>query len=174
MTARTQSVDLVFHVPIDEYKSNMKAIVQYLVDRGLSKDKIVFMTPPTIDIEKLSQSNVDDFPDISEEVREAIRKLGPTVRSVQKTSEYAQACLDVGNEIHVDTLNLYQIFTQDSRGSDLLVDGIHFSVDGSKLLFDNLWPLVESRVLKHTGTEKLTQNFPDFLSVNRSDPGSSF
>lgn len=39
------SLPLAMHVPVDQYEQNMRSIVSYLVDNGLSKDKIVLLTP---------------------------------------------------------------------------------------------------------------------------------
>ncbi|KAI1308243.1 Isoamyl acetate-hydrolyzing esterase 1 -like protein [Halotydeus destructor] len=162
------------HVPIDEYKDNLKAIVQFLVDRGLSKDKVIFMNPPPTDVKKAFEGMAEMLAGLPEEAQKTIEAMGTPVRTDERTAEYSQACLEAGEEIAVDTVNLHEVLTRDSRGSDLLVDGIHFSADGSKLVFEHLWPLVEPRVLKHAGMEKLTQNFPDFLTLSRSDPESIF
>ncbi|KAI1308233.1 Isoamyl acetate-hydrolyzing esterase 1 -like protein [Halotydeus destructor] len=155
------------HVPLDEYKANLKDIVSYVVGKGLTRDKIIFMTPPKFYGEKFAHWYKMEFP-------ENFKVTGPLKRSDEQTALYAQACVQVGQELGVDTVNLHDIFSHDSRGEALLVDGIHFSAEGSKLLFEHLWPLVEPKVLKHAGADKLTQNFPDFIAVNRNDPSLSF
>ncbi|KAI1307991.1 Isoamyl acetate-hydrolyzing esterase 1 -like protein [Halotydeus destructor] len=132
-------------VPIDEYTVNLKHIVHFLVDRGLAKDKIVFMTPPLFDTEK-ALACMSKSGEISEDILKMMQDLESPAEGDQRTAEYARACLHVGQELQVDTLNLHEVFTRDSRGSDLLVDGIHFSVDGSKLVFENLWPHWDRKV----------------------------
>ncbi|KAI1307994.1 Isoamyl acetate-hydrolyzing esterase 1 -like protein [Halotydeus destructor] len=155
------------YVPIDEYKLNLKAIVDFLVGRGLSKDKIVFMTTPTFSQAKwdLYVSTMETNDDLN---------LGPMVRTDEDAGQYARACVETGHEIQVDTLNLHEAFTRDPRGDALLGDGVHFSPEGCKVLVDHLWPLIEPKVLKHAGTEALTVQFPDWSAVTRSDPRSCF
>ncbi|KAI1308686.1 Isoamyl acetate-hydrolyzing esterase 1 -like protein [Halotydeus destructor] len=142
-------------VPLNEYMTNMAAIVQFFVDRGLQKDKIVFMTPPPLYAEKGIAYAVETYPEynISEVYFNGWEASAP---------KYAAACIEVGQALQVDTVNLYDILTSDGRGEALSNDGIHFSVEASKLIFQSLWPLVEQRMLKLIGAETLTPNFSDF------------
>ncbi|KAI1308688.1 Serine/threonine-protein kinase ULK3 [Halotydeus destructor] len=128
-------------VSTSEYMTNLANIVQFFVDKGLAKDRIVLITPPPFYIEKFN--------------RRAKGGRTATMGRNNRTIEYVEACLEVGKALQVEALNLHQAFTRDSRGEALVTDGIHFSAEGSKLLFQHLWPLVESKVLKHTGIEEL-------------------
>ncbi|KAI1307934.1 Isoamyl acetate-hydrolyzing esterase 1 -like protein [Halotydeus destructor] len=142
-------------VPIEEYMANMAAIVQYLVDRGLPKDKIVLIAPQKFFVEKW--------------------RFGPNSgRDDAITAQYAAACVEVGQVLQVDVLNLHQVFTDSDKGAQLSTDGLHFSAQGSELLFNSLWPLVESRVVKHAGADALTWLFPKSADINRTDPQSTF
>ncbi|KAI1308232.1 Isoamyl acetate-hydrolyzing esterase 1 -like protein [Halotydeus destructor] len=150
------------HVPISEYKTNLAAIVQFFAERGVTKDKIILMTPP-----KFYERFNDFLKTLLPPFLDASLVLP---RSDQLTAQYARACVEVGLDISVDTLDLHDIFTRDSRGDALSNDGIHFSAEGSELVFENLWPLVEPKILKYVGSKKLTMNFPEFYNIKRDKP----
>ncbi|KAI1307928.1 Isoamyl acetate-hydrolyzing esterase 1 -like protein [Halotydeus destructor] len=142
-------------VPIEEYMANMAAIVQYLVDRGLPRDKIILVTPQKTFEEKWPYPSAFGRDDAT-------------------TARYAAACAEVGQVLQVDVVDLYKIFADSDKGEQLVTDGVHFTAQGSELLFNDLWPLVESRVVKHVGTDALTWLFPKYADINRTDPQSTF
>ncbi|KAI1307995.1 Isoamyl acetate-hydrolyzing esterase 1 -like protein [Halotydeus destructor] len=149
---------MVKAVPVDEYRQNLKDIVHFMTERGLEKDKIILMTPPPFHAEEFIKS-------FARHRSEQFRTVGPPLRTGQLAEEYALNCAQVGHELQLDTVDLHTIFTQDSRGTQLFSDGLHFSGDGSKLLFDSIWPLVEKKVLKHTGQSSLTMKFPNWSEL---------
>ncbi|KAI1307933.1 Isoamyl acetate-hydrolyzing esterase 1 -like protein [Halotydeus destructor] len=124
-------------VPIEEYMANMAAIVRYLVERGLPRDNVILITPPKTFEEKWPSTSAFGRDDVT-------------------TARYAAALVEVGQVMQVDVVDLYQIFTDSQKGSQLVTDGVHFTAQGSELLFNDLWPLVESRVVKHAGADTLT------------------
>ncbi|KAI1308637.1 GDSL esterase/lipase [Halotydeus destructor] len=154
-------------VPIDEYKVNLKAIVDFFVGRGLTKDKIILLTPPPFYKEEFNAWFMAEAPQV-------LKDGGLMIRSDENAHQYAQACVQVGDGLQLTTVNLYDPLKADPRGSGLFADGLHFSAQGSKLVFDSVFPAIESRVLKHTGTTELTMQLPEFFAVNRADPSLSF
>ncbi|KAI1308687.1 Isoamyl acetate-hydrolyzing esterase 1 -like protein [Halotydeus destructor] len=131
-----------------EYMTNMAAIIQFFVDRGLTKDRIILITPPPFYTDKFNRWLEMTMPELFVGGDTSHRTFN------NRSIEYAEACLEVGSVTQVNTLNLNQIFTRDPRGDYLVTDGIHFSIEGSQLLFSNLWPMMKPKIVKHIGTDQ--------------------
>ena len=137
------------HVPVEEYMSNLKKIVQVLQEKGIKKERIVMVNPPPYYHEDFlaTKSDSDTKPR----------------RSAETAAEYSVACLQAANDISVTNLDIHSAFKADSRGSDLFCDGLHFSPAGSKLLFDTIWPSVGKKIMEFYGTDSLDQVFPYWM-----------
>ncbi|KAI1308685.1 Isoamyl acetate-hydrolyzing esterase 1 -like protein [Halotydeus destructor] len=142
-------------VPLPEYMTNLADIVQFFVDRGLPKDKIVLLTPPPLYHEKV-------YSVFSRSEHAGLNMTFDLQGWSNDAAKYAAACVEVGQVLQMDTLNVYELLTRDLREDAISEDGIHFSALGSKLIFEHLWPLLEPKVLKHVGADKLVPNFSDF------------
>ncbi|KAI1283006.1 Isoamyl acetate-hydrolyzing esterase 1 -like protein [Halotydeus destructor] len=147
-------------VPLSEYKNNLAAILEYFEDRGVARDKVILMAPPKAYPVKYHSFMMDTMPAVYEKLQ-----LTGRIPFVGQTAVYAAACVEVAAALQVDSLDLHELFTRDQRGDALTKDGVHFSPEGSKLVFDHLWPLVEPKVLKHAGTHRLTPNC-DYFKLN--------
>lgn len=84
-------------------------------------------------------------------------------RSEESASLYAAACLEVAKDLGVTCVDIHSAFEKDQRGKALFSDGLHFSASGSQLLFDEIWPWIEKKILLYQGTQSLEQNFPYWM-----------
>jgi len=139
------------HVPIPEYKTNLADIVYLLESIGIKKDRLILLNPP---------------PYYHEEFVEARPDLSPC-RSGESAAAYATACLEAGKELGVTIIDVHTLFSNDPRGRNLFTDGLHLAPAGSELLFNELWPWVERKIIEFkggkVGEESLQQNFPYWM-----------
>lgn len=135
------------HVPLGEYKSNLRAIVTHpklLAHTGVRR---ILVTPPPID-ERRCREN--DF------VRDV------AVRKASDTAKYAQAVRELGDELGLQVLDLWGSMIRKADGKEedvepigsidvslnavlqsFVRDGLHLSPEGYKVFFDELMALIE-------------------------------
>lgn len=102
------------HVPIDEYKDNLVAIVEGVRKRYNSDVAVVLLTPPPM--------NPANWPD----------------RTAPNTASYAKACRDVASTMGLPCIDLHSILLALPDYNELLSDGLHLNDAGNKLVVDEL------------------------------------
>ena len=131
--------DLVQHVPVDEFESNLKKIVD-LVRAALSPICGVFViTPPPIDEEKYLAFVVSNRCPTETE----------SSRKLSRTKLYRDAVLRVAAATQSSAVDAFSRFLEGASVEDpyrpsppwsrLLTDGLHLSEEGNSLLFTFLW-----------------------------------
>ncbi|CAB4473795.1 SGNH hydrolase [Rhizophagus irregularis] len=136
----------VQHVSLEKYKENLKQMINIIKDPDSPyhspETRILLVTPPPL----------------NEEAR--VKHKGLKDRKSDVTAKYAQACVDLANELNVPVLNLWKLMTDkvtltNVTLNDLLSDGIHFSSFGNETLFHELldtirknWPELDPDNLK--------------------------
>lgn len=147
------------HIPIEEYKANLASIVSQLESSGIKKDRVILVNPPTYYHDAFFEARPD---------------LAP-LRSGESATLYAKACLEAGKDVGVTCLDIHSVFAEDSRGTKLFTDGLHFAPAGGELLFQEVWPFVEKKVLSYKSTTSgspaatsLEQNFPYWMEIRET------
>ena len=112
------------HVPLAEYVKNLKKIVQ-MSQTGFPEIKIVLVVPPPVD-----------------ETRRHWRHNNVT-------STYAKACMDTAKELGLMGIDTFSIFQKQPNWHRLLLDGLHFSLEGHELMY---------RVLQ----QHIVERFPEY------------
>uniref|UniRef100_W5NJI9 Isoamyl acetate-hydrolyzing esterase 1 homolog n=1 Tax=Lepisosteus oculatus TaxID=7918 RepID=W5NJI9_LEPOC len=121
------------HVPLPEYRENLRGMVRHLGSLGVSADRVILIAPPPL-----------DEPAWEEECR---RKGSPLNRLNAVTGQYAEACVQLAAECGTDILDLWTLMQKDGQDfSSYLSDGLHLSDGGSKFVELQLWRLLERRV----------------------------
>jgi len=131
------------HVPIDEYASNLDAMVRQIRQRSSSETLPIFLlTPPPVDEVKLTawkgSSNRDNT---------NTRRYGLKVKEVADKLHDERVCV-------VDTWDLLQGDTDD-RGHHLC-DGLHLNESGNRLMWEGLMRAIQS-------------DFPDLAPMSNDD-----
>ncbi|KAL2931742.1 hypothetical protein RDABS01_037152 [Bienertia sinuspersici] len=147
------------HVPLDEYKQNLRTIFSFLKKRWETA-AIIFITPPPID--------------------EAVRLLHPYMENPgglpERTNEaagaYAQACVDIARECGTPVVDIWtkmQEFTDWKKSC--LSDGLHLTKGGNRIVFEKVL-----EKLKEVGVslEKLPVDLPLFSEIDSKDPLKAF
>lgn len=142
------------HVPVEEYKANLKEMVHRLDCSGLKKARVILVNPPTY------------YHDVFLETKPDL----PPCRSSESATLYANACLEAGKEIGVTCLDIHSVFAEDPRGRSLFTDGLHLASSGSSLLFKELLPFVEKKIIEFKTSDSspnasLEQNFPYWMEI---------
>ncbi|KAF7490016.1 Isoamyl acetate-hydrolyzing esterase 1 -like protein [Sarcoptes scabiei] len=150
------------HVPIEEYRGNLKFMIDYLQMIGFGPEKLILMAPPNFyhdDFKQWCKTNnrisiPDDWPD--------------------QIKHYVEACKSVAIEKQITSIDLYEIFINNPNNRNLFMDGLHLSREGAKLLFDNLSILIDEKLerfnLKSMEPLKI---FPYWNEIDKNHPEKS-
>ena len=145
------------HIPIHEFEDNLVAIIEYLDSIGLTKERIVLMSPPNYFHENHIQFCKQNGKPIPKKDNQIVQK-------------YAKACESAAKRSKVEFLDLFQHFSEHEESEQLFCDGLHFSGKGSQFLFQLIWPLIEKRVKQHKNCTELTPNFPIYSDIDSEYP----
>ncbi|CAF9924581.1 MAG: hypothetical protein ALECFALPRED_002790 [Alectoria fallacina] len=136
------------HVPLNEYKKNLRDILDH-PSVVAQKPRLILLTPPPVNEYQL-------------EVAELLRGYKDRLRTAEHTKEYADACRQVGAEAGVAVLDVWSIFMAKAGWREgepligskklarnevlekLLVDGLHFRPDAYRLLYDSMMDLIQN------------------------------
>ncbi|CAF9917388.1 hypothetical protein IMSHALPRED_003557 [Imshaugia aleurites] len=134
------------HVPLDEYKKNLKNILKH-PSVIAQNPRLILLTPPPINEYQLEEVDL-------------VQGFKDPRRSAEHTQEYADACRQVGADVGVTVLDVWSIFMAKAGWKEgealigskkvarnevlerLLVDGLHFRPEAYRLLYDSLMELI--------------------------------
>lgn len=147
----------VQHVPLSEYRENLKAIISEIQGQGVKH--IIMMTPPPV-----SEPH---------RMAHALTTYWITLESSERTNEvtrqYADACVEVGADLGVPVLNLWDIFMKDvCYGDVLLNDGLHLTAKGNELVYTSLEGVIDAS-FPHLKSDAMDLDVPEFRSLVSSD-----
>ncbi|GBF66874.1 isoamyl acetate-hydrolyzing esterase [Trichophyton mentagrophytes] len=147
------------YVPLEKYVQNLKAIIQHPVVR-YGGTKIVLLTPPPVNEYQLTAFDLS-------------KGVTPLSRSANNTKLYADACREVGKSLHVAIADIWSAFMREAgwvegqpiagskeipenpKLASLLIDGLHFSGDGYKVMYDEVL-----RAIRETYPEEAPERQP--------------
>ncbi|KAL9236819.1 hypothetical protein vseg_011445 [Gypsophila vaccaria] len=147
------------HVPLDEYKKNLRSIYSFFKSRWQSAT-IIFITPPPIDEAARLLNPYCDNP------------CGLPERTNEAASAYAKACIDVATECGTAVVDIWTKMQEfaDWKNS-CLSDGLHLTQTGNRIVFEEV-----VAKLKEAGLclEKLPVDLPLFSDIDPNDPLQAF
>ena len=116
------------HVPLDEYRDNLRQIVQTIKSSGDGSTRILLITPPPCDAKAWQES--------MERQGKAPMGAQPN-RESSVTAKYAAYCMSVGEAMEVATLDLHSLMCNapDTDYRTLLEDGLHPNNAGEEHIF---------------------------------------
>lgn len=123
-------------VPIEEFEQNLHFIFNHFKTNGLGNlsEKLLLITPTWYDKQGADGIFGEDFG-----------------KTASHASKYSDVVLKVATELQLDCLDFYEVSLNYPKLGELFIDGVHLSRVGSQLLFDNLWPLMETKIKKRYG-----------------------
>ncbi|KAF5842310.1 SGNH hydrolase-type esterase domain-containing protein [Dunaliella salina] len=151
------------HVPLQEYKANLAAIVRGLQRNG-GFDNVILLTPPLVHDAGRKAWQV-------QKTDEATAATLPLDRTHAHTALYAAGCLEVAQEMGVACVDLYSRMQQ-TQGweTKFLCDGLHFTPEGNAEAFKALMGTLKDRY-PHLMPESLPQQFPLWDWCAKQPPG---
>ncbi|KAG7377296.1 hypothetical protein PHYPSEUDO_011880 [Phytophthora pseudosyringae] len=158
--ALASGYDSKTHVPIADYKENLKKIVSQLWASAPSAD-ILLITPPHV--------NDTARADLAKE------QNGTIDRTNAMSKRYAQACVETGASIGVPVLDLNSYFNamnETTRDSLLISDGLHFNSSGNQLVYMQLEMKI-AEVLPSLAAKLKRWQFPASSKYAWTDPWTS-
>lgn len=138
------------HVDLKKFSENITFIADYILNWGISKNKLIFVSPGKIYDEKWRRTMGPKAFHFDYLVKDYAIEI---IKIAKKKSimffDFRQAMEDYGVEYH-----------------ELLHDGLHLSKQGGDLLFKGLQPILVENIL-----HDLKINYPDWknLSSNQQD-----
>ncbi|KAK4546534.1 hypothetical protein LTR36_001751 [Oleoguttula mirabilis] len=141
-------------VPLAEYKSNLRHIIEHPAVQVHEGVKIILVTTPPIDERKALRADQEKYPTLA--MQRVLR------RTAANTALYAQAARDLGEELGVPVLDIWSAMVARAGHSrhdpitpgsmeapvndtlqSYLHDGLHFTGEGYKVLYGELMALIE-------------------------------
>ncbi|OAE28711.1 hypothetical protein AXG93_2091s1180 [Marchantia polymorpha subsp. ruderalis] len=132
------------HVPLVEYKENLRKIVAHLKEANVKH--IILITPPPVDIKGRQAYARATYGEKAEELPE---------RTNEAAGQYAQACETVAQETGVS-------------------DGLHFTPEGNMETFEQLEQLLDDPNLTPSlNWEVMPWCYPEYSAIDTENPASS-
>ena len=123
------------HVPVEEYERNMSSILEYLFKNGLAKQKVIIVTPHWYNEEAFTKYQITvGRPDFTKKFESAVK--------------YSDAVKRIAAREQIELLDAFEISTKHEPQEELFCDGLHLSVKGAKVFFQNLWPLIDKKIVE--------------------------
>ncbi|KAK8954041.1 GDSL esterase/lipase CPRD49 [Platanthera zijinensis] len=117
------------HVPLPEYKENMRRIATHV--KNLSeKTRAIFLSCPPLNEERLRKSTSSALSEI--------------VRTNETCRLYSEACIEVCAEMNLKVIDLWTAIQQrDDWDEACFTDGLHFSSEGSKIVVEQILKVIK-------------------------------
>ncbi|EPS71510.1 hypothetical protein M569_03248, partial [Genlisea aurea] len=148
------------HVPLEDYKQNLRRIVQHIKDCS-SKTLVVLITPPPIDREGRREYARSLYGDKASELPD---------RTNEVTGMYAEQCAALAEELGLPSINLWsKMQQQNGWNKKFLIDGLHLTPEGNGFVFKELVEIFDKN-----GFSDLPHDFPLHSEIDSDDPESSF
>lgn len=122
------------HVPVDEYKSNIRNIVSLAKNSFGDEVSIILITPPPICSEGRLRFQKERYKE---------RATGVLERTLELSGKYAKAVVDISIELNIPLLDLWKEMQMVPSWPTLLSDGLHLSATGNKFVGDALLGTIE-------------------------------
>ncbi|TYH41496.1 hypothetical protein ES332_D12G321100v1 [Gossypium tomentosum] len=150
------------HVPVEEYKENLRKIVRHLKECSPTM-LIVLITPPPIDEEGRM-----------EYARETYGEKAMTLpeRTNETTGVYAKGCIELAGELGVRSINLWSKMQEtDGWQKKYLRDGLHLTAEGNAVVFEEVVKVFKEAWLD---ASEMAYDFPHHSEIDGKNPEKAF
>lgn len=122
------------HVPLDDYKSNIRKIISLSLSNFGPHVKIFLITPPPVCHEGRLRFQKERYKE---------KATGHLERTLQLSGAYAKAVTDIAHDLDLPCLDLWTIMQSSSLGEQqpwqqYLSDGLHLSASGNRFVGESL------------------------------------
>ncbi|KAI3737324.1 hypothetical protein L2E82_27322 [Cichorium intybus] len=150
------------HVPLEEYKENLRKIVHHLKEFSPTMI-IVLITPPPVDEEGRQEYAKSLYGEKAMKLPE---------RTNEVTGTYANGCVEVAKELGVDSINLWSKM-QETQGwqKKFLSDGLHLTADGNGVVYEEVVKVLNGAWLS---ASEMPLDFPHHSQIDPHNPEKAF
>ncbi|XP_020199868.1 GDSL esterase/lipase At5g62930 [Aegilops tauschii subsp. strangulata] len=150
------------HVPVEEYRQNLKTIVNHLKDCSKSM-VILLITPPPIDEDGRERYARSQY-------GEDARRLPE--RTNEMAGVYAGQCIELAKEMDVQCVDLWSKMQATEGWQKLyLSDGLHLTPEGNALVHKEVVQTLRGAGLK---AEDMPHDFPHHSKIDGVHPERAF
>ncbi|KAH6798053.1 SGNH hydrolase-type esterase superfamily protein [Perilla frutescens var. hirtella] len=148
------------HVPLEEYKENLRKMVQHIKSRS-PKTLVVLISPPPIDLEGRQEYARSLYGDKASKLPD---------RTIEVAGIYAEQCVALAKELGLPSINLWSKM-QETNGwqKKFLSDGLHLTPEGNAVVFGELVEILDA-----AGFSDLPYDFPQHSEIDEENPRNSF
>jgi len=159
------------HVPIEEYKANLRTILNAIkLCCGTRPLRVLLMTPPPCDHIAWKNFCVSTY---------GVPEDADPNRRFENTEVYAKACLEVGSQTGTPAVDVHSAFAKRSNWQELFSDGLHPTAAGDAVIAEEVlaaikkhYPEMQPSSFFDPSPQKLPLDFPDHKAVDVGDvPG---
>lgn len=122
------------HVPLEDYKSNIRQIVSLVKAHFGVGVHIVLITPPPVCHEGRLRFQMERYGD---------KATGVAERTLELSGQYSKALADISSELNLPLLDLWNMMQLVPSWPNLLSDGLHLSSTGNRFVGEALLDLIE-------------------------------
>ncbi|KAL5725111.1 hypothetical protein ACHQM5_008291 [Ranunculus cassubicifolius] len=150
------------HVPIDEYKENLRKIARHLKECSPTM-LVILITPPPIDEEGRFEYARSLYGDKAMELSE---------RTNETTGVYAKECVEVAKELGLSSINLWSKM-QETQGwqKKFLRDGLHLTEEGNGIVHQEVVKVLSAAWMN---ADEMPYDFPHHSQIDGKNPEKAF
>ncbi|GMH16792.1 hypothetical protein Nepgr_018633 [Nepenthes gracilis] len=150
------------HVPVEEYKENLRKIVHHLKDCSSSM-LVVLITPPPIDEDGRMEYARSVYGE---------RAMKEPERTNEVTQIYAKHCIELAEELSLPSINLWaKIQETDGWQKKYLRDGLHLTAEGNEVVYNEVVGVFEKAGVS---AAEMAYDFPHHSEIDAKNPQNSF
>ncbi|KAK7389080.1 hypothetical protein VNO78_23912 [Psophocarpus tetragonolobus] len=150
------------HVPVQEYKENLRKTVLHLKDCSPIME-IVLITPPPLCEEGRQAYAISLYGENASKLPE---------RTNEVTGQYANACVEIAKEMGVWYINLWSKMQEtDGWQKKFLSDGLHLTAEGNTVVYEEVIKVFNEAGLS---PDKMPFDFPHHSKIDYKHPERAF
>ncbi|CAL0330134.1 unnamed protein product [Lupinus luteus] len=150
------------HVPIEDYKQNLRKIVLHLKEYSPSM-QIVLITPPPVSEEGRLRYAKSLYGEKAMKLPE---------RTNEAAGQYAKACVEIAKEMSVWSVNLWPKMQETNGWQDkFLSDGLHLTPEGNAVVFEELIKVFNEAGLS---ADEMPWDLPHHSQIDEKNPETAF
>ncbi|WOK92928.1 GDSL esterase/lipase [Canna indica] len=150
------------HVPIEEYKENLRKIVGHLKECSAATI-VVLITPPPVDEDGRKRYAQSIYGEKAMKLPE---------RTNENTGAYAGQCIELAKELHIPCVDLWSKM-QKTTGwqQEFLSDGLHLTPKGNAFVHKEVLQVLNESNLR---AEDMQYDFPHHSKIDGTHPEKAF
>ncbi|XP_055829496.1 GDSL esterase/lipase At5g62930 isoform X2 [Solanum dulcamara] len=150
------------HVPLEEYKENLRKMIQHFKKCSPSM-LVLLITPPPIDEAGRFEYARSQYGDKAMQLPE---------RTNEVSGEYAKQCVELAKELGLPSVNLWSKM-QETEGwqRKFLSDGLHLTPEGNAIVYQEVVKVFNETSLSAT---KMPSDVPHHSKIDGKAPEKAF